>query len=507
MKRKLLLLLLVLMLAVSLISCVPTTPPDGECAHTDADPKDNICDICGDVLGECIVTPGEHTCYICGKVLSVCVDDNGDGKCDTCSASMCNCADRDPLDHKCDKCGTVLSVCKDEEPIDHLCDICGIKLSECYDIEAPYNECDLCGAVISECIDLSPEDHYCDVCGTKLSECYDTEAPYHECDLCGAVISVCNDEDPADHLCDICGKTVSECTDTKEPFHECDVCGSDLGGCIDVSPKDHYCDVCGVLLSYEVPALTKEPLDISSLPAYDENKYIVINGNNPEFTEYQLASGSYEYYGARDSLGRCTVAVALIGTDLMPTEGRGSISSVTPTGWHSSSIYERCHLIAFSLTGENANWDNLITGTYDLNEVMQSFEAMVCDYIKETSNHVLYRVTPYFEGNNLLASGVQMEAYSVEDEGDGICFNIYVYNAEVDYEIDYSNGDAKLSDESELNNCTFVINGRNGKFHLPTCSSVTDMSESNKIYSYDTYEYLVENGYSPCGNCLKNYTP
>jgi DNA-entry nuclease len=252
----------------------------------------------------------------------------------------------------------------------------------------------------------------------------------------------------------------------------------------------------------EHPALTRPAL---SVPAYSGQLYIELNGDVPYFTANQYTTTSYEYYSARDSFGRCGIAVASIGKDLMPTSSRGSISSVTPSGWHSNSIYERAHLIAFSLTGENANWENLISGTYDLNGVMQTYEEMVVSYIKETNNHVLYRVTPLFEGDNLLATGVNIEAWSVEDSGAGICFNIFIYNVETDYIIDYKTGAAQLDPNSELMKCTFVINKSNKKFHLPTCKSVTDMSDANKIFSYKTFEELIAEGYSKCGNCLKNY--
>ena len=260
----------------------------------------------------------------------------------------------------------------------------------------------------------------------------------------------------------------------------------------------------------EVPALTAPTFDLSLVPEYTGDAYYVeINGNVPTFEKYQYTETSYEYYSELDSLGRCGVTVACIGRDIMPTEGRGSISSVYPTGWNvftnedgtTSNFYERSHLIGFQLTGENANKKNLISGTYALNGEMQKVEDMVADYIKETGNHVLYRVTPVFEGDNLLASGVHMEAYSVEDEGDGVSFNIYIYNAQKDYDIDYKTGEMEVSDDADINNCTYVINTRNNKFHSPTCSGVRDMSEKNKEYTKKTREELIEEGYTPCGSC------
>ena len=203
------------------------------------------------------------------------------------------------------------------------------------------------------------------------------------------------------------------------------------------------------------------------------------------------------------------MVVACLGQDLMPTGNRGSISHIRPTGWQTyqsadgenNNFYERSHLIGFQLSGEDANRSNLISGTYILNGVMQYYEDMVANYIKTTGNHVLYRVTPIFDGDNLLASGVHMEAYSVEDNGSTISFNIYVYNVQTDYDIDYATGEFELSEDALIANATFVINKRNKKFHEVDCSSVLDMKESNKEYTTKTYEELIAEGYSPCGSC------
>ena len=168
-----------------------------------------------------------------------------------------------------------------------------------------------------------------------------------------------------------------------------------------------------------------------------------------------MTTSSFERYAPLDSLGRCGVAYANIGKDIMPTEERGSIGMVKPSGWHSiryenvdgKYLYNRCHLIGYQLSAENANTSNLITGTRYLNiQGMLPFENMVADYIRETGNHVLYRVTPIYEGDNLVASGVLMEAYSVEDEGDGICFNVYCYNVQPGIVIDYATGASALAD-------------------------------------------------------------
>ena len=189
-------------------------------------------------------------------------------------------------------------------------------------------------------------------------------------------------------------------------------------------------------------------------PTYEGKLYTVLNNNIPNFDESDYTTETFEDYSELDSLGRCGVAYANISKETMPTTDRESISSVNPTGWHSVTydivsgkyLYNRCHLIGFQLAGENANEKNLITCTRQMNVgVMLEFENQVADYIKETNNHVLYRVTPYFEGDNLLASGVQMEAYSVEDNGAGVQFNVYIYNVQDGITIDYLTGESSLA--------------------------------------------------------------
>lgn len=191
-------------------------------------------------------------------------------------------------------------------------------------------------------------------------------------------------------------------------------------------------------------------VSVEDVPAYSGQPYIIINDNKPLFTEEELTADSYEHYGQLDGLGRCTVTMACIGRDLMPTEDRGEIGKVKPTGWvqnfydnvDGGALYNRCHLIGFQLTGENANKENLITGTRYMNvEGMLPFEDEVADYVRRTGNHVLYRVTPIFEGNDLVASGVQMEAQSVEDGGKGVQFHVYVYNVQPGIVIDYATGE------------------------------------------------------------------
>ena len=199
-----------------------------------------------------------------------------------------------------------------------------------------------------------------------------------------------------------------------------------------------------------------ESYDISNIPQYSGKSYIVLNDNKPNFTDEDYLKGSFEEYSELDTLGRCGVAYANVSVDTMPTEERGSIGQIKPSGWHTVKydivsgkyLYNRCHLIGYQLTGENANPKNLITCTRSMNtEGMLEFENQVADYVKETNNHVLYRVTPIFEGNNLVASGVQIEASSVEDRCGDICFNVYVYNVQDGIEINYLNGDSQLIDK------------------------------------------------------------
>lgn len=314
--------------------------------------------------------------------------------------------------------------------------------------------------------------------------------------------------------------------------------------------------------SEAVPPLTPEPeessppaeqapativdasgFSLSSVGVYSGKAYVSVNGNEPYFTADELTSTSFELYSELDALGRCGTVYASIGKDLMPTEERGSIGMVKPTGWHTvryddlvdgKYLYNRCHLIGFQLTGENANTSNLITGTRYLNiEGMLPFENMVADYVKETGNHVMYRVTPIFEGNNLLASGVLMEGYSVEDNGAGICYCVYAYNVQPGIEIDYATGESKLADSvqpeqtpsvivpvptptpepeepdppqepdsgNQSTNANYILNTNTKKFHYPSCSSVDDMKEKNKQEFFGSRDDAVAQGYSPCGRC------
>lgn len=255
--------------------------------------------------------------------------------------------------------------------------------------------------------------------------------------------------------------------------------------------------------------------------AYDGKPYVVINDNDPDFTDADMTTTSFESYGELDGLGRCTTAFANIGKDLMPAEKRGSIGEVKPTGWQTAKydnvdgkyLYNRCHLIGYQLTGENANEKNLITGTRYLNvDGMLPFENMVADYIKETGNHVLYRVTPVFSGDNLVASGVHMEAKSVEDNGDGVLFNVYCFNAQPGIAIDYATGDSHQDDSivadasksttaAEANVQTYVLNTNTKKFHKESCNSAKSMDASNKKIYTGSRQEIIDMGYEACGVC------
>ncbi len=264
-------------------------------------------------------------------------------------------------------------------------------------------------------------------------------------------------------------------------------------------------------------------------PQYSGKAYVELNGNVPLFTDEEKRSTEpFENYSDLDRFGRCGVAFANICPELMPTEERGSIGDVRPSGWHTvkypdliedNYLYNRSHLIAYGLAGENANEKNLITGTRFLNqETMQIFELSVLDYVRDTGNHVLYRVTPVFEGDNLLASGVQMEAWSVEDSGKRICFNVYCFNVQPGIEIDYATGESKVAAEAntsetrsveasdfENQEMTFILNTNSKKVHLPDCKSVGDMAENNKQEYEGTLSDLKSDGYTPCGRCLAQY--
>ena len=261
------------------------------------------------------------------------------------------------------------------------------------------------------------------------------------------------------------------------------------------------------------------PFELSDIPRYSGVPFCEVNNNKPYFQSDELITDSFRQFSELDSLGRCGVAFACIGTDSLPTEERGAIGMIKPSGWHTvryddliedKYLYNRCHLIAFELSGENANPQNLITGTRYMNiEGMLPFENRVHDYVENSNNHVMYRVTPVFEGDNLLAHGVLMEGYSVEDSGTGICFNVFCYNVQPCIEIDYADGTSWISDQSDNqletetqdSKVTYILNTNTKKFHYPDCSSVNDMKEKNKEVFIGIREDVIQLGYSPCGRC------
>lgn len=264
---------------------------------------------------------------------------------------------------------------------------------------------------------------------------------------------------------------------------------------------------------------------LSVVPEFSGEPYCVLNNNCPNFTEEEKKSKiAFENYSDLDALGRCGTAYANICLEIMPTEDRGAIGQIKPSGWQLTKydnvdgkyLYNRCHLIGYQLAGENANEKNLITGTRYFNvSGMLPFENEVAEYVKATGNHVLYRVTPVYEGDNLVAAGVQMEAYSVEDDGAGICFHVFVYNSQPGIEIDYATGESRLMEEDsgiasqevvnpskeDSNEQAYVLNTNTKRFHLPTCSSVDDMKEKNKKEVTCSREELITDGYVPCQRC------
>ena len=255
--------------------------------------------------------------------------------------------------------------------------------------------------------------------------------------------------------------------------------------------------------------------NLADIPEYSSSPYVAVNDNMPFFTEADYTTEAFENYSELDELGRCGVAYANVCRELMPTEDRESISEVKPSGWMNKEydsdlvdgryIYNRCHLIGFQLTGENANEQNLITGTRYMNtQGMLPFEDMVADYVRETNNHVLYRVTPVFFGDNLVASGVLMEAWSVEDNGEGVCFNVYIYNVQPGISIDYATGDNwEISGDHTVAGVEqeYVLNTSSKKFHNPDCSSVKNMADENRENYIGTRDELIAKGYDPCGSC------
>lgn len=273
----------------------------------------------------------------------------------------------------------------------------------------------------------------------------------------------------------------------------------------------------------------KDEFTLETIPEFSGVPYVTLNQNEPDFTEEEKNVTSFESYSELDALGRCETAFANLSRETMPVEERGEIGHIKPSGWHTVKykdlvdglyLYNRCHLIGYQLSGENANEKNLITGTRYFNvEGMLPFENEVADYIKQTGHHVLYRVTPIYKGDNLLAQGVVMEAYSVEDDGEGICFHVYVYNCQPGIFIDYATGDSRVMTEEEKAASSggsesqsevqdgketgqqYILNKSTKKIHRPDCASVSDILEKNKETYTGEKEELISQGYSPCQRC------
>ena len=295
---------------------------------------------------------------------------------------------------------------------------------------------------------------------------------------------------------------------------------------------------------------TIQTLSVDEIPAYSGQAAIEINQNVPGFTESDYTTEAFEQYSPLDGLGRCGIAYACVGEEIMPTEERGAIGMVKPSGWHTVKydfvdgkyLYNRCHLIAYMLSGENANTENLITGTRYMNtEGMLPYENQVADYVHDTGNHVLYRVTPLYEGDNLVASGVEIEAYSVEDKGKSLSFHVYCYNVQPGVTIDYATGDSALAEDLATENVQetaqetsvadgkqssenavaavqeetsaeqdgghakeeqdYVLNKNTKKFHYPWCSSADDIKKKNRKDFTGTREEVISQGYVPCKRC------
>ena len=287
-------------------------------------------------------------------------------------------------------------------------------------------------------------------------------------------------------------------------------------------------------------------LSYRDVPAFEGNPYVYVNEGEPTFTDEQRAAEpGHEHYGELDELGRCTAAFAVVGPETQPTEKRGSIGEIRPSGWQMAKydfvegkyLFNRCHLLGYQLTGENANPQNLITGTRYLNiQGMLPFENAVADYVDATGNHVLMAVTPIFEGSELVARGVHMMAESVEDGGEGVAFNVFCYNVQPGVVIDYGTGESMLEEDATplpdvsgaesapdtasegagageasekgatgsaegKGTTEYVLNTNSKKFHLPSCSSVDQMSPKNREDVEDTRENLIAKGYDPCKRC------
>lgn len=304
------------------------------------------------------------------------------------------------------------------------------------------------------------------------------------------------------------------------------LCGTVLSSCVIEGQKQVHTDT--TIKTFK----TSDSITLKDVPNYSGTPYTYINDNQSDFTKYEIkkASKSYKYFSALDTLGRCGEAQASLGIDTMPKEGkeRQSISSVSPSGWGYNKqydfvdggwLYNRSHLIGYQLSSENANEKNLITGTRSFNvDGMLPFENLTANYLKENKGRVLYRVTPIYEDDNLVANGVQMEACSVVDNCKDLNFNVYVYNVEDGISINYGTGenhallkgeaseDKEKSTESttlENDQEDFILNTRSMIIHMPNCASVEKATDHNKKEVYESLEDLKKKGYKPCQICMK----
>lgn len=270
------------------------------------------------------------------------------------------------------------------------------------------------------------------------------------------------------------------------------------------------------------PNPAKLPITLADIPQFSGQPYVEINNNVPFFEENEKTTNAFQHYFELDELGRVTMAYGSLGQEILPEEERGDISSIHPTGWvqnryecikDGQALYNRCHLIAFSLSGQNANPKNLMTGTRYMNvKGMQPFESKTLDFIRNTNMHVMYQVTPMFDGDNLVANGVLMQAKSVEDNGQGLSFNVFCYNVQPGVGIDYKTGENWLEEnlsttsasnpsQSDQQAKDYVLNTRSHKFHDPSCDSVSDMAPRNRQDVHESKESLLAQGYSPCQRC------
>ena len=291
-------------------------------------------------------------------------------------------------------------------------------------------------------------------------------------------------------------------------------------------------------------AIPRSSITFEELPEYIGEDFAILHDNIPEFTLWQLKTEAFVSFSPLDALGRTGPGFACLGKETLPQESRGSIGSIQPSGWQTvryddliadKYLYNRCHVIAFALCGDNATPENLFTGTRYLNiTLMTQLENSISQYIQGTGNHVLYRVTPIYQGQNLVASGVQMEGYSIEDHGQTICFNVFVYNIQPGVLIDYKTGESRrdpeyvvptpspaeshapAEEETETllfstedveaeaparTSITYVLNTNTMRFHFPYCSSVNSMSERNRQDFTGTREEALALGYQSCRLC------